>query len=86
MVTPPGGWQLTAQAALVGGRPDIDGHVLAWQAVQPILLLLHGRVGVGEGVGDGGLTALYHTVVLQQMLKILGPDIEKRWRCNDVRQ
>ena len=32
------------------------------------------------------LTALYHAVVLQQMLKYLGPDIEKWWRCNDVRQ
>ena len=31
-------------------------------------------------------TALHQAVVLQQMLKYLGADIEKWWRCNDVRQ
>ena len=33
-------------------------------------------------IGD---IALYQAAVLQQMLKYLGPDIEKWWRCNDVR-
>ena len=33
-----------------------------------------------------GRSALYHAVLLQQMLKYLGPDIEKWWRCNDVWQ
>ena len=59
----------------------LDGHGLVPLAGPHGLLHVPGEQG--EQAQD---TALYHAVVLQQMLKYLGPDIEKWWRYNDVRQ